>query len=241
MRISLILLLITACEVNAQNLKVEYQVRFNDLYDRGRSDRLHTGFLLINGDRSRYYTVEKEKYQPKSEHDVMIMPDTANQVYTNLSSGLLFSQETDLRQKIFFVSDSLYPMKWEIGPEEKKIDSMTCIRASCRYRGRDYIAWFASEIPVPYGPWKMGGLPGLIVELQDAEENLVIRLRSVAPSEQRVELPSRVRYSKEEHVADIKKFIARLKENARASATGDCVTCQQQSVIEFFSWEKIPQ
>jgi hypothetical protein len=32
-----------------------------------------------------------------------------------------------------------------------------------------------------------------------------------------------------------------LKDNARASSTGDCVTCQQQSVIEFFAWEKFPQ
>jgi GLPGLI family protein len=235
------MLMVLFFKANAQDLKIEYQVRFNDMYDRGRNDRLHTGYLLISGGLSRYYTIEKEKYKPKNEHDILIMPDTANQVFTNMSSGVLISQESDIRGKMFFVSDSLYPMKWMISSEERMIDSLNCVRAECSFRGRKYIAWFTTEIPLPYGPWKMGGLPGLIVDLQDSEENMLVKLKTISNQEQRLAMPAVIKYSKEEHVAEIRKLINRIKDNARASSTGDCVTCQQQSIVEFFAWEKIPQ
>jgi GLPGLI family protein len=241
MRIILILFIVLGVKTNAQNFKIEYQVRFNDLYDRGRSDRLHSGYLFIDNNRSRYYTVEKEKYKPKDEHDVMIMPDTANQVFIDLLSGVLFSQEMDLKKKTFFVSDSLHPMKWMISAEERMIDSFRCIKASCQFRGREYVAWFCPDLPLPLGPWKMGGLPGLIVDLHDTREDLMIGLKSISRGDVTVIMPGAARYSKEEYVAEIRKLIARLKDSSRASSTGDCVTCQQQSVIEFFSWEKIPQ
>jgi GLPGLI family protein len=241
MRFVLILVTFLALRSSAQNFKIEYLVQFNDLYDRGRNDRLHNGYLLIENNKSRYYTVEKEKYKPKDEHDIMIMPDTANQVYIDLSTGLLFSEETDLRKKTFFVSDSLYPMKWDISSEEKMIDSVRCIKATCEFRGREYQAWFSSDIPLSFGPWKMGGLPGLIIELRDTGDNLVVSLKKMSRDDVRVNMPTVIRYSKQEHTAEVKKLIARLKDSSRASSTGDCVTCQQQSVIEFFSWEKIPQ
>ena len=66
MRIILILFIVLGLKTNAQNFfKIEYHVRFNDLYDRGRNDRLHNGYLFIENNRSRYYTVEKEKHKPK--------------------------------------------------------------------------------------------------------------------------------------------------------------------------------
>ena len=32
------------------------------------------------------------------------------------------------------------------------------------------MAWFTSEIPIQRGPWKFGGLPGLIVKISDAKK-----------------------------------------------------------------------
>ena len=42
-----------------------------------------------------------------------------------------------------------------------------CQKATCHWRGRDYVAWFAPDIPIRRGPWKFGGLPGLILKIYD--------------------------------------------------------------------------
>lgn len=44
-----------------------------------------------------------------------------------------------------------------------------CQKATCRYHGRDFEAWFTTEVPVKFGPWKFGGLPGLIVKVYDTD------------------------------------------------------------------------
>ena len=41
-----------------------------------------------------------------------------------------------------------------------------CIMAESDYHGRHWKAWFAPEIPLPFGPWKLHGLPGLILKAE---------------------------------------------------------------------------
>ena len=61
-----------------------------------------------------------------------------------------------------------YPLQqWKMGAETQTVLGHRCQKATCHWRGRDFVAWFASDIPVKAGPWKFGGLPGLILKLQD--------------------------------------------------------------------------
>lgn len=64
-----------------------------------------------------------------------------------------------------------YPKKinWKLKNGEKKILGFVCRRADCKFRGRNYIAWFTEEIPLSEGPWKFRGLPGLILEITDTD------------------------------------------------------------------------
>jgi GLPGLI family protein len=58
--------------------------------------------------------------------------------------------------------------KWKIDADTKIIGTFTVQKASCNFRGRSYEAWFCPDIPIPSGPWKFGGLPGLILEVYDS-------------------------------------------------------------------------
>ena len=58
-------------------------------------------------------------------------------------------------------------IRWEIALEVDSILSFPCQKATCLYRGRSYTAWFTLEIPLGYGPYKFGGLPGLILKIYD--------------------------------------------------------------------------
>ena len=51
----------------------------------------------------------------------------------------------------------------------QEILGYTCQKATCHFRGRNYVAWFAPDIPVRQGPWKLGGLPGLILKAHDTD------------------------------------------------------------------------
>lgn len=61
------------------------------------------------------------------------------------------------------------PQKWTMEDSTKQVLGYTCQKAECNFRGRHYIAWFAADIPVSDGPWKLNGLPGLILEAYDSK------------------------------------------------------------------------
>ena len=61
----------------------------------------------------------------------------------------------------------------------KEIGDFKCFKASCNFRGRDYTAWFTLEIPLPYGPWKLQGLPGLILEAYDTDKEIYFYFKSI--------------------------------------------------------------
>ena len=74
----------------------------------------------------------------------------------------------------FDYPDSVPAIKWEFLPD--KIDSILgyeCSKAICEFAGRKYTAWFTSDIPLPFGPYKFGGLPGLILKIEDSEHQYV--------------------------------------------------------------------
>jgi GLPGLI family protein len=71
--------------------------------------------------------------------------------------------------------------KWTVGTETQLILGHKCQKATCNWRGRNFVAWFASDIPVRLGPWKFNGLPGLILKVYDTEKLYVyeaVSLRS---------------------------------------------------------------
>ena len=57
---------------------------------------------------------------------------------------------------------------WKYEDETREVMGYECRKATTRWRGRDWTAWY-SEIPVSAGPWKFNGLPGLILRLEDSK------------------------------------------------------------------------
>lgn len=61
-------------------------------------------------------------------------------------------------------SEPYAEMVWEVVPDSTKtVLGYECIMAKSDYHGRHWTAWFSPEIPVQDGPWKLAGLPGLIL------------------------------------------------------------------------------
>ncbi|MDR0294736.1 MAG: GLPGLI family protein [Prevotellaceae bacterium] len=80
----------------------------------------------------------------------------------------------------FYRVEEKLQFDWEIdNGAQKVILGMNYIKATCRYAGRDYEAWFTPDIPISDGPYKFSGLPGLIVKLQDSDEEHIFELQEV--------------------------------------------------------------
>ncbi|AZQ63946.1 GLPGLI family protein [Flammeovirga pectinis] len=68
--------------------------------------------------------------------------------------------------KIKFKTPS-YNFEWEIKKDKKIILGYECVKAEGQYGNRKFIAWFSIEIPISDGPYVFNGLPGLILEIYD--------------------------------------------------------------------------
>jgi GLPGLI family protein len=65
-------------------------------------------------------------------------------------------------------SEPVPQIEWTISGQTDSVGGYRCIRADGRFGGRDWRVWFAPDLPFAVGPWKLGGLPGLILRVEDA-------------------------------------------------------------------------
>lgn len=90
-------------------------------------------------------------------------------VYKDLGKNELLLADNIFFRK-YLIKDTLHRFEWQITGEKKEILDYNCTKATTTFRGRHYEAWFTEDIPLPNGPWKFGGLPGLIMEVYDSEK-----------------------------------------------------------------------
>jgi GLPGLI family protein len=88
----------------------------------------------------------------------------------------------------FVYKDELKPQDWEILSDTTTILGYHCQKAQCSWRGRDWTAWFTTEIPVSEGPWKFYGLPGLITKLHDTQNHYSFVLISFQETEEPIDI-----------------------------------------------------
>lgn len=82
------------------------------------------------------------------------LPESKLKYYSKFAGDLCYYEE---------LSDE---MQWEISDSTMNILGYDCTLARSDYHGRKWDAWFTTEIPLPFGPWKFHGLPGLILKAE---------------------------------------------------------------------------
>lgn len=74
---------------------------------------------------------------------------------------------------ISLVEEEMPKIQWKITTATKEIKGLKCQKAIGDCKGRTYEAWFCKDYPYGSGPWKLGGLPGLIIEASDTKNQVV--------------------------------------------------------------------
>ena len=90
------------------------------------------------------------------------------EVYQNYPQGKMTIVDI-ITPNIFTYQEDSFPFQWELMQDTMTVCGYVCNKAVAEYGGRKWIAWYANDIPVPYGPWKLTGLPGLVLAAADSE------------------------------------------------------------------------
>ena len=112
-------------------------------------------------------------FNNESLHPAYVYPVVVNlesQVATLMISSTIASYK---------YNQQLPKIEWKLENEEKKIKGIRCLKATCRFGGRDWTAWYAPEYPMPYGPYLFQGLPGLIMQVVDKKKNFAFKFKGI--------------------------------------------------------------
>lgn len=108
-----------------------------------------------------------------------IDPTTKMRIYYDPKSDSIFT---------FGIMKSVHPegviicekrerIQWNLRDSTQIINGHQCKLATGRFRGRNYIAWYDPQLKTKaIGPWKLHGLPGLIVYAYDEENYISFKL-----------------------------------------------------------------
>lgn len=175
-------------------LKVGYDYHF---FDPRGIEKHHDFILLAGNDCSKFYNNQsqwldsirctKDGEQWYNQQGLIMIGEVMNKSREEREAILNSSpigHEVDLYvvrdNDIFKVWDMVYyeyrkysePIEersWTIKDDStKNVLGYECIMATANYHGRYWTVWFTPEIPIDAGPWKLLGLPGLILEAVDS-------------------------------------------------------------------------
>ena len=187
------LFLFAGLMISAQNNRVIYEYKYAS--DSTKIDSLKTEwmYLDINKTGSEYYS--KSAFESDSIINESIKKQMASgmksiSVSRNRQGGEVsyevektypdykISLITNIGNDTYKVSEDR-PINWKISTDKKKIGEFQTQKATTHFAGRNWIAWFTTDVPIQDGPYKFSGLPGLIVEIADEKNSHKIELKGL--------------------------------------------------------------
>lgn len=164
LKIFLILLFTITCNIFAQNkISVEYD---------GLSFTNKTKVYLIADRNQAFYKETLGTSGGEIDDNSFVLPGTViNEIYQNRATPftiyLKSNSYSENNKEIEYIIDEIPPLDWDISTSSETIEiqGFKCREARVQFRGSVYVAYFTDEIPIPFGPWKFSGLPGLILQV----------------------------------------------------------------------------
>ena len=122
-----------------------------------RSQTTHLKDSILSSKNPRaLFGIQKSKFRYK------IYKDRKNDELIFLYDFTTFKYKTE---------NKLPQLVWKIENSKKNIMGYETTLARTHFKGRDYEAWFAPNLPIPEGPYKFNGLPGMILEVYDSKNH----------------------------------------------------------------------
>lgn len=178
------LAVIAASAQNKADIEVSYTAISPNMRTGKSGDSAHKYILLANARESKFYSPRTEQIDslcstPDGEakfkdmqraavlggnYDDIPRRDGSMYVVKSRDANLMKVYDTAGLEQ-YVMEEPLENIAWTLVEDStKNMLGYDCIMATADYHGRKWTAWFTPEIPVQAGPWKLAGLPGLILE-----------------------------------------------------------------------------
>ena len=151
----------------------------------GRYDYENDDMQLEVGEKVSYFysatyrAYEEELRKSVDANNIAIPTSTSARgsismdFYRNYPTGKSTYLDKVIREK-FRITEPLEQPQWDIiADSTKQILNYDCQMARCTFKGRTWTAWFTADIPLDNGPWKLCGLPGLILRAYDSKQQYI--------------------------------------------------------------------
>ena len=165
-----------------------------------------------NGDQLIVEAVNFSDVQKTRKHGL--------QVYINKRTDSMYSTNAfTLTKDILHTKETLPKLQWQLTNDTKTIGSFKCLKATTTFRGRDYTCWYTTQIPLPYGPWKLQGLPGMILEATSRDGFVAFKFKEIEYPTSRLKVPAtqHVLLAKRKNFISLEEYKTKQKEHIKAT------------------------
>ncbi|MDR3266463.1 MAG: GLPGLI family protein [Tannerella sp.] len=198
---------------------------FNQAFTDLSSDRIQS-ISVLNDNAAFSDNFLGERYE------MHYFDGTSEKIYKNRINGELTI--VDQANGAYRCKDPVGVLNWEVTSDTATVLNYSCQKAKLRFRGRNYEAWFAPDLPINDGPWKFMGLPGLILSVNDTEGLIAFE----AVGLQYLETPYSIEISKEKYIKCNRKELAKAIRDRGDSMTvginGGNVIISRKGLDAFF-------
>lgn len=144
-----------------------HKVRLDSL-NNALSDMVGGVSILNDADLNARLEAGAEVYnQPRKAETMRIYKERGAHKITTIDYGPFDYAEG--AQTYLYFEETIPEMTWKISSDTAIILDYPCMKATTAFRGRTYDVWFTLDIPVNDGPWKLYGLPGLIMKAETVD------------------------------------------------------------------------
>ncbi len=158
--------------------KKEDLTKENMLLVIGKNASVYTSYDKLNRDLDMQKQVaEQIKNQGGGGGPMSISIKRTESSATTQNDIFFFANENKLisKERLFnnyLMEEDAPKINWKISKDTMSFSGVKCQKATSYFKGRNWIAWFAPELPFQSGPWKLNGLPGLIIQAYDEKKEV---------------------------------------------------------------------
>lgn len=178
--------------LDTATVKVLYELQYRE--DSTKAEKTKAQTILLCGDThcmfldyytiladSMAYAMEKQKASPsefmgkihnlhkKRKFKIEILTDFAKDITSVCEEAI----------ETYAYTEPAASFSWNLAEGDTTLLGYKCSKATCTFRGRNYIAWYAQDINIPLGPYRFGALPGIIMLMYDTKDNYIFTLNGL--------------------------------------------------------------